>query len=112
MLRVVFNVTWKDKLTNIQLYGNLPPVSTKVAIRRMSLAGHCRRHPTEEVAGHLVLWQPTHGHRKQGRRSKNFIDTLLEDTGLETAEELKTAMLEKKDWKIRVDLMRVDARPK
>ena len=112
MLRVALNVTWKDKLTNIQLYGDLPPVSCKVAERRMRLAGHCVRHPNEEVAGHLVLWQPKHGHRKQGRRSKNYIDTLLDDTGLSSAEELKTAMLDRESWRTRVDVMRVDTRPK
>ena len=49
MLRMVLNVSWKQKLTNVQLYQDLPPLSDKVAYRRMKLAGHCVRHE-EEVA--------------------------------------------------------------
>ena len=29
MLRMVFNVSWQDKLTNKEFYGNLQPVSSK-----------------------------------------------------------------------------------
>ena len=61
MLRMALNVSWKQHITNIQLYGELPPVSTKVQQRRMRLAGHCVRHG-DEVANKLVLWQPTDGH--------------------------------------------------
>ena len=41
MLRMALDISWTQKLTNIQLYGELPPVSSKVAHRRMLLAGHC-----------------------------------------------------------------------
>ena len=47
MLRMVFNVSWQDKLTNKEFYGNSPPVSSKVSFRRLKLAGHCVRHPEE-----------------------------------------------------------------
>lgn len=50
MLRMVFNVSWQDKLTNKELYGNLPPVSSKVGFRRLKLAGHCVTHPEEEAS--------------------------------------------------------------
>ena len=33
MLRMALNVSWKEKLTNKELYGQLPPVSSKVAYR-------------------------------------------------------------------------------
>ena len=45
MLRMALNVSWRDKLTNEQLYRDLPPVSSKVGFRRLKLAGHCVRHP-------------------------------------------------------------------
>ena len=67
MLRMALNVSWKQHITNIQLYGELPPVSTKVQQRRMRLAGHCVRHE-DEVANKLVLWQPTDGHANRGRQ--------------------------------------------
>ena len=59
MLRMVFNVSWQDKLT-MELYGYLPPVSSKVGFRRLKLASHCVRHTPEE-ASQLVLWQPMSG---------------------------------------------------
>ena len=37
MLRMALNISWKEKLTNQQLYGELPPVSSRVAYRRMLL---------------------------------------------------------------------------
>ena len=67
MLWMALNVSWKQLIPNIQLYGELPPVSTKVQQRRMRLAGHCVRHD-DEVANKLVMWQPTDGHAKRGRQ--------------------------------------------
>ena len=46
----VLNVSWQDKLINKELYGNLPPVSSKVGFRRLKLASHCARHPEEEAS--------------------------------------------------------------
>ena len=45
MLRVVFNVNWRDHLTNDLLYQGIPKVSEKVISRRVQLTGHCFRHP-------------------------------------------------------------------
>ena len=105
------NVSWKSKIPNKQLYGDLPPVSSKVAYRRLLLAGHCVRHADEE-ASKLVLWQPAQGHRNRGRRAVNYIDTLMEDTGLESTEELKTAMMDREGWRRRAASRRVETRPK
>ena len=44
MLQAATNVSWKDHITNKDLYGNLPKLSTKIRERRMKLAGHCSRH--------------------------------------------------------------------
>ena len=83
---MALNTSWKAKLTNQRLYGELPPVSSKVAHRRMLIAGHCVRH--EEEASKLVLWQPLQGQRKRGRRTLSYIDTLMEDAGLDNINEL------------------------
>ena len=112
MLRVAFNVSWKEKIKNIELYGRLPAVSSKVTHRRLRIAGHCVRHADQEVAGNLVLWQPVEGSRKRGRRTINYVDTLLQDTGLCNTEELRTAMLDRTSWKKYVNMMRADARPR
>ena len=92
MLRVALNVSWKQHIPNIQLYGELPPVSTKVQQRRMRLAGHCVRHD-DEVANKLVLWQPTDGHANRGRHTITYVDNLLQDTGLGNTSELQTVMM-------------------
>ena len=102
MLRMAVDVTWKERLTNDQLYQDLQRVSDKLAQRRLRLAGHCVRHE-EEVASDLVLWQPIEGRVSRGRRRKTFVDTLLEDTGLDNAAELKTRMMDRTTWKVHVE---------
>ena len=98
MLRMAFNVSYKDHMTNEELYGDLPPVSRKIQQRRMRLAGHCWRHP-EELANKLVLWEPLEGTRKRGQQKTTFIDNLLQDTGLENTLELKSFMEDRLEWK-------------
>ena len=66
MLRAVLNISKDEHVTNKQLYGDLPRLSSKIASRRMRLAGHCHRHQ-ELPASKLVLWNPGRGHRSQGR---------------------------------------------
>ena len=78
MLRKALNVSWKQHMTNEELYKNLQNVSKKIAERRLRLAGHCLRHP-EEIASHLVLWQPTIGSTSTGRKATTFVNTLKRD---------------------------------
>ena len=111
MLRMAYNISWKEKMTNVQLYDGLPPVSSKVASRRLKLAGHCVRHPEEE-ASKLILWEPTQGRSNVGRRAVTYIDTLKRDTGIEATHELKTAMMDRNGWRQRTKLVRAGARPK
>ena len=110
MLRMAYNVSWKDKITNEELYNGLPKISSKVAERRLKLAGHCVRHPEEE-ASKLVLWEPDRGVRNVGRRAVTYIDNLKKDTGLETTQELRTAMMDRSGWKKRSEEVRAGARP-
>ena len=67
----------------------------------MRLAGHCIRHE-DKIANKLVLWQPNDGQVKRGRQKINFIDVLLQDTGVTSTAELKTIMLDRSDWRGRV----------
>ena len=66
----------------------------------MKLAGHCVRHPEEE-ASKLVLWQPINSRMNMGRPAVTYIDNLKSDTSLESAEELRTAMLDRETWERR-----------
>ena len=79
MLRAVFNVSWRDHVTNQQLYGSIPQITEKIRSRRLQLAGHCYRHP-DLPAHDVLLWQPTHGRRNRERPATNFTTTLLRDT--------------------------------
>ena len=98
---MAFNVSWKQKLTNKQLYLDLPPVTDKIRRRRMRLAGHLVRH-NDEIASELVLWEPTDGHASRGRRRVSYIDNLLDDTGCDNKVELKSLMMDRKEWRKRV----------
>ena len=111
MLRMALNVNWQDMIPNSELYGDLPLVSSKVAVRRIKIVGHCVRHQEEE-ASKLTLWQPIHGKRSAGRRKLSHIDTILNDTGLDNVGELRAAMIHRDTWRRLTDLRQVGARPK
>ena len=111
MLRMALNVSWKQHMTNVQLYGSLPPVSSKIAARRLRLAGHCVRHE-EEIASQFVLWQPSHGHVNRGRKPVDYIDLLKRDTGIDTTEDLQSAMNDRDVWRRFVCDARSRGRPK
>ena len=60
ILRMTLNVNWQDIIPNSELYGDLPLVSSKVAVRRMKIAGHCVRHQEEEEEASkltLSIWK-------------------------------------------------------
>ena len=40
MLHIVLNISWRDHITDEDLYGHLPKVSTKIRERRMRVAGN------------------------------------------------------------------------
>ena len=98
MLRKALNIHWSAHVTNENLYGKLPPVSSKIAARRLQLAGHCFRHP-ELSAQKLILWEPSHGQRGRGRPRTNYVDTLKRDTGATDAKELASLMEERTVWR-------------
>ena len=98
LLRTVFNVSWSEHLTNRELYGNLPKVTDKIRERRLELAGHCVRH-SEEVASNLVLWQPSQGKPNRGRKRKTYLDNLMNDTNMESVDDLRSLMKDRDLWR-------------
>ena len=98
MLRKALNIHWSAHVTNEKLYGKLPPVSNKVASRRLQLAGHCFRH-SELSTQKLILWEPSHGHRGRGRPKANYVDTLKRDTGATNVKELASLMEDRAVWR-------------
>ena len=100
MLRAALNVSWKEHKTNAELYDGIPPITETIRMQRMRFAGHVWRNKNE-LASDTLLWQPTHGKQNPGRPKRTFIDQLTDDTGCK-AQELKTAMDDKLEWRRRV----------
>ena len=98
MIRKVLNVSWKQHLTNQELYGELPPVSNIIRQRRLKFAGHTVRHP-EQTVSEVVLWEPTHGMKNKGGQPKTFVDILKEDTGCKSTNEIRTCMEDRDVWR-------------
>ena len=110
-LRMCLSISWKQKLTNEQLYQELSPAAKKVAERRMRLAGHCIRRP-ELTASSLVLWQTTMGKASRDRLAITYIDNLRRDTGLEEVTEIRAAMQDRMQWSKQSRLVRSGHRTK
>lgn len=111
MLRMALDVSWKLHMTNEELYAGLPKVSVKISERRLKLAGHCVRH-SEEIASQLILWEPSRGRSKRGRKPVDYIDLIKRDTGLENPNEIRNSMLDRDVWKKFIRLARSGDRPK
>ena len=110
MLRMALDISWQAKISNIDLYQKMPPVSQIIRERRLKLSGHLVRHDNE-LAHNLVLWEPTRGRRNRGRQPVKYTDVLKQDTGLESMDELRTAMMDRDEWRKRIKLGRAEPRP-
>ena len=86
------------RITNSELYGNLPKVSSKVAQRRLRIAGHAQRHP-ELTLHSVLLWEPLHGRAGRGRPRQTYIDTLRADTGLQDTRDIANIMEHRERWR-------------
>ena len=76
--------------TRHQLYGNLPPITKTIQVRRTRHEGHCWR-SRDELIRDVTLWTPTYGRAKAGRPARTCIQQLCEDTG-SSPEDLPEAM--------------------
>ena len=100
MLRAAQNIRRSDKVTNAEVFRDLPRISEKVRTQRLKLAGHLERH--EELLGHqLVGWKPKHGKSRPGRPAITFPDTILQDLEgvCATTEEARRLMLDRNLWR-------------
>ena len=100
MLRAILNKSWRQHPTRHQLYGNLPPITKTIQVRRTRHAGHCWR-SKDELIRDVLLWTPTHGRAKAGRPARTYIQQLCEDTGC-CPEDLPRAMNDREEWRERV----------
>ena len=90
MLIVVLGFTWRDSITNDDLYSKLSKITAVLKGRRLRSVGHMWM-TKEELASQLLIWEPKQGARKRGRPAITYVDQLRNDTGLPT-KELKNAM--------------------
>ena len=102
MLRSALDVSWRDHMTNKELYGDLPKITTKITKRRLQFAGHCAR-GTGKMVTKLITWRPTQGKRSAGRPTKTYVDLLHDDTGL-TPSEIETCMQDRRIWRVIIDV--------
>ena len=64
MLRAILNKSWRQHPTRHQLYGQLPPVTKTIQVRRTRHVGHCWRSKDELISDEL-LWTPYMAKQKQ-----------------------------------------------
>ena len=56
MLRAALNVSWKDHLTNKELYGKTPKVTSSIREQRLRFTGHCWRSKKELIIVIFILF--------------------------------------------------------
>ena len=79
MLRAALNISWRDHMSNKDLYGKILNITDTISEQRLLFSGHCWR-SKNEVVSDVLLWLPIHGRRYRGRSAKTFVDQLMEDT--------------------------------
>ena len=72
MLRATLGISWRDHVSNTDLYSGLPKISDVIRQRRLRFAGHCFR-MCDEVVADLVLWEPRHGSVSRGRPTTHLL---------------------------------------
>ena len=80
MLREIWNKSWRQHPTKQQLYGNLPPITKTIQVRRSRHVGHCWR-SRDKVLSDVFLWTPSHGRSKTGRPARTDIQLFRADRG-------------------------------
>ena len=97
LLRMVFNVHWKEHVTNEELHGTMMKVTEKIQERRMRFAGHNIRQAGTPLSK-LMLWESTHGRASRGRPALSYVEVLKSDAGVTDTEELTACMKERAEW--------------
>ena len=100
MLRTALNLSWRKHPTKVQLYGNIPPLTTILRERRMRFAGHCWR-AKQELISDLLLWSPRHGKNRPGRPATTYIDQHCRDMEC-TPDDLPALMQDRDEWRDRL----------
>ena len=100
MLQAILNKSRRQHPAGHQLYGQLPPITKTIQVRRTRHAGHCWR-SRDELISDVLPWTPLHGRAKAGRPARTYIQQLCEDTWC-SPEDLPEAMNNREKWRERV----------
>ena len=95
LLRRVQNIHWSSHASLREIYRELPPISARLAKRRLLFAGHCCR-AEGEVVSHLLLWSPSHLPVRSRRLT--FPKVISRDAGFDV-EDLRAAMCDREVWR-------------
>ena len=68
-LRAMLNKSWRQHPTKQQLYGQLPPFTETIQVRRTRHARHCWR-SRDELISDVLLWTPSHDEQRQNDQLK------------------------------------------
>ena len=61
------------------------------------------------MAHKLILWEPTNGSARRGRKTITCVDNLREDIRLDDIHEIKTMMFDRDFWSIKEKKIRARA---
>ena len=86
LLRIVFNVHWKEHVTNEELYGTMMRVTDKIQERRMRFAGHNIREAGTPLSK-LILWELTHERSSRGQPTLSYVEVLKSDASVTDTKE-------------------------
>ena len=102
MLWVVLNESWRQHPKKQQLYGQLPPITKTILVRRTRHEGHCWRRRNELISN-ILPWIPSHGRAKVGRPARTYIQQFCANTGC-SPEDLPRVMdgRDRDGWRKRV----------
>ena len=71
MLLAALNVHWSQRVTNKELYNDLPKITETIRYRRLKFSGHIWRHD-EEIVHNLLSGMPKDGKNKRRRLQKTY----------------------------------------
>jgi len=80
-LRIILGISRQDHVTSDELMkrAGMQDLSNIVKVRRLTLAGHILRLPSDRPASVAMQWVPDGGKRKKRRSSKTWQQTFQED---------------------------------
>ena len=83
MLQAILNKSWRQHPIRHQPYGQLPPITKTIQVRRTRHAGHCWRN-RDELINDVLLWTATYA----GRPARTYIQQLCDvrDIALNTCQ--------------------------